>query len=585
MLVRSTLVAALASFSFGKPQDSPCRILPGDDSWPTGEVWDAFNQSVDGRLIKTIPIGSPCHDPTYDEEQCTVIRQNWHIPDFHIPDPSSIMHPIFLNKSCDPFDPRETPCQIGAYVPYAVNVTSINHVLKTIHFVKKHNIRFVVKSSGHDYMGRSTGTGALSVWMHNLQDVTLIPDFESAGYTGPAFKVQPGVHGLDLATEAHTRGFAVVGGECPTVSFAGGYIQGGGHSALSSYHGLAADQALEFEVITTQGEFVRASPTRNQGLFWALSGGGGGNYGIVWSVTVKAFQDLPVTTASINFTSDGISQDTYWQAIDAYQSSTPALTDAKVWGMAQYTAATFTLDPVFGVNKTSSEVEALIRPFLDTLDNLGVKYVTATNTYSGYLDAYNTLTFLKHFTVADILVGSRLIPRSLWDDPEQLQSLQSTIRTILEQGTEAVDFILRPTLEVAGNPDNAVLPAWRDAERHLTIILPLVDGQPTVEALQNQDRITTELIPGLKKLTPQSGSYQNEADYQDPDFKQTFWGPNYDKLLAIKDKWDPDQLLYGSTNVGGDRWAETEGGRLCRVRLDTPRLVHQTSDYIMQKQF
>src|ERR1700761_8476594 len=82
MFVRTTLVvAALASFSFGKPQE-PCRILPGDDSWPAGEVWDAFNQSVDGRLIKTIPIGSPCHDPTYDEEQCTIIRQNWHIPEF-----------------------------------------------------------------------------------------------------------------------------------------------------------------------------------------------------------------------------------------------------------------------------------------------------------------------------------------------------------------------------------------------------------------------------------------------------------------------------------------------------------------------
>jgi len=427
-------------------------------------------------------------------------------------------------------------------------------------------------------MGRSTGTGALSVWMHNLKDITFIPDFESAWYTGPAFKVHPGVLGFDFVTEAHKRGLAVVGGECPTVSFAGGYIQGGGHSALTSYHGLAADQTLEFEVITTQGEFVHASPTKNRDLYWALSGGGAGTYGIVWSVTVKAFQDLPVTIASINFTSEGISQDTYWKAIDAYQASTPALTDAKVWGMAQYTAATFMLNPVFGVNKSSSEVSALIRPFLDTLDNLGVNYVTATNTYSGYLEGYNTLTFLKHFTVADILVGSRLLPRSLWEDPEQLKSLQTTIRSILEGGTAAVDFIQRPTLEVAGNPYNAVLPAWRNTERHFAVVIPLVDGQSEEEALENQDRITTQFIPELKKLTPGSGSYNNEADYQDPDFKQAFWGPNYDKLLAIKDKWDPDQLLYGSINVGGDRWTETEEGRLCRVQLDTPRLVYQTSN-------
>lgn len=60
-----------------------------------------------------------------------------------------------------------------------------------------------------------------------------------------------------------------------TVGFVGGYIQGGGHSALSSLYGMAADQALEFEVITTDGRFVRASPSENKDLFWALSGGVG----------------------------------------------------------------------------------------------------------------------------------------------------------------------------------------------------------------------------------------------------------------------------------------------------------------------
>ncbi|KAJ7268345.1 putative isoamyl alcohol oxidase [Mycena rebaudengoi] len=542
MFVKSTLVATLASFALVKAQGS-CRILPTDTLWPTQAIWDAFDLSIGGRLIKTIPIGSPCHDPTFDQGRCNTIRQNWHEPEFHIPDPSTIMNPIFLNKSCDPFDPRETPCQIGAYVPYAVNVTSIDDVIKTILFVKTHNIRFVVKSTGHDFMGRSTGTGALSIWMHNLKDITFIPDFASARYTGPAFKVHPGVLGYDLVTEAHTRGLAVVVGACPTLP----------------------DQTLEFEVITTQGVLVHASPTENQDLYWALSGGGAGTYGIVWSVTVKAFQELPVSIASINFTSEGISQDTYWKAIDAYQASTPTLTAAKIWGLAQYTTSTFSLNPVFGVNKTSSEVSALIRPFLDTLDNLGVNYVTATNTYGGYLDGYNTLTFLKHFTVADILIGSRLLPQSLWEDPVQLKSLQTTIRSILEAGTVAIDFIQRPTLDVAGNPDNAVLPAWRNTARHFVVIIPLIDGHSEAEALTNQHRITTEFIPQLKTLTPGSGSYNNEADYQDPDFKQAFWGANYDTLLAIKDKWDPDQLLYGSINVGGDRWKETAEGRLCKV--------------------
>lgn len=55
-----------------------CRLLPGDPGWPSEAVWHSFNASVDGRLIRTVPIGSPCHNPTYDAEKCAYIRSNWH---------------------------------------------------------------------------------------------------------------------------------------------------------------------------------------------------------------------------------------------------------------------------------------------------------------------------------------------------------------------------------------------------------------------------------------------------------------------------------------------------------------------------
>lgn len=54
---------------------------------------------------------------------------------------------------------------------------------------------------------------------------------------------------------------------------AGGFIQGGGVGPLSTIHGMLADNALSFEVITTTGRFVNASQTENSDLFWALSGG------------------------------------------------------------------------------------------------------------------------------------------------------------------------------------------------------------------------------------------------------------------------------------------------------------------------
>lgn len=56
----------------------------------------------------------------------------------------------------------------------------------------------------------------------------------------------------------------------------------------------------------------------------------------------------------------------------------------------------------------------------------------------------------------------------------------------------------------------------------------------------------------------------------EPDFKQAFYGVNYERLLKIKDKYDPDQLLYGSTAVGGDRWKEGSAGRLCKTNVRHP---------------
>ena len=60
-------------------------------------------------------------------------------------------------------------------------------------------------------------------------------------------------------------------------------------------------------------------------------------------------------------------------------------------------------------------------------------------------------------------------------------------------------------------------------------------------------------------------SFTIQADSDEPNWQHAFFGKNYPRLLTIKDKWDPEQILYGATAVGGDRWAEDENGRLCRV--------------------
>ena len=85
----------------------------------------------------------------------------------------------------------------------------------------------------------------------------------------------------------------------------GGYIQGGGHSPLSSIYGIAADHVLSMEVVLASGKLVTASSTENSDLFWALRGGGGSTFGVVTSVTLKAHPDFPYTVTSFTFGGPG----------------------------------------------------------------------------------------------------------------------------------------------------------------------------------------------------------------------------------------------------------------------------------------
>lgn len=54
-----------------------CKCFPGDACWPSKQEWDEFNTTVGGRLIKTVPLGSPCHDPHYDAALCETLRSQW----------------------------------------------------------------------------------------------------------------------------------------------------------------------------------------------------------------------------------------------------------------------------------------------------------------------------------------------------------------------------------------------------------------------------------------------------------------------------------------------------------------------------
>jgi Berberine and berberine like len=85
---------------------------------------------------------------------------------------------------------------------------------------------------------------------------------------------------------------------------------------------------------------------------------------------------------------------------------------------------------------------------------------------------------------------------------------------------------------------------------------PGVPGrEPDVSAARSRAAAVGRAMDEVRKLLPNVGSYVAEGDFFDAAWRQSFWGPNYAKLLAVKDKYDPDGLFFVHHGVGSERWS------------------------------
>ena len=201
-----------------------------------------------------------------------------------------------------------------------------------------------------------------------------------------------GVQAFEAYAAAASNGVRVMGGFCPTVGLVGGYTQGAGHGPLNGEYGLAADNTLEWEVVTSEGKHLVASKEQNSDLYWALSGGGGGTYAVVLSLTTKAHPDGPVGGGTLQFTSEGIPADKYWDAVENFHEHLPALVENKgVEIVYTLTNVSFYLNFLTWIGHTAEDVTALLKHITDYLSGNGISYtpvITDDPTYYGHYSRY-----------------------------------------------------------------------------------------------------------------------------------------------------------------------------------------------------
>lgn len=416
----------------------------------------------------------------------------------------------------------------------------------------------------HSFFGRSTGAGAVSIWTHHLKDTEVISEYESPGYSGPALRVGAGVTGAEAVEAAHKSGLAVVAGECPSVGLAGGFTQGGGHSTLSTSFGLAADQVLEYEVVTADGEALKVSPEENDDLYWALSGGGGGTYAVVTSLTVRAHDTGNVGGAKIQLLANSTNAETYGEVVKRFHSLAPKMVDEGATVTYILNGLYFQVGPFTVPNCSEERIRDITAPFLSALEELNVPFAADFSSlpFRDHYDKYLGPLPWGSLSSSEWQYGGRMLPRSAFANESTVVS--SVINKLMAAGTVLVGTVgsFTPPHEVS----NSVIPAWRDTLVQLQILTPWsTDPEAWGSMLELQEKMTNEIIPQIKSVTPGSATYMNEADFQEPNWKEEFFGDNYSKLLQVKQKWDPENLFYVLKGVGSDAWEVDHNGRMCRT--------------------
>ncbi|KAF2851414.1 FAD-binding domain-containing protein [Plenodomus tracheiphilus IPT5] len=549
-----------------KPAALNYTCLPGQSCWPSATEWSSFNQSIHGRLQSTIPWAAPCYSGSSSEKCENVAKQYGNgvsrtaqYGSMEFLDWETCGQSHCALNSFNPLSPVSGTCSLGRLSTYHIDVRSPDDISKTLQFAQKHGIRISIKNTGHDYFGRSSVANSLALWTHNLKDTTYHKTFQPKGCSAQyenIGQIGAGIQAQEAWQFFEPLGMLVTVGAVGSVGLAGGFGQGGGHGPLGPAYGLMVDQAVEFEVVTADGQYRTINECTDPDLFWAMRGGGGGNYAVLTSYKFQLHPAVPLNVYSFqahwpkpkDITESKVLRD----VIKALASNQTLFADHGIAGY-NFVHPNHIVSLQIMPSSDTEAIKTVTSQWRDFLTNHPELNITDNSYYR-----FDTFSKWHRFTETPeisrngpvglgLMEAGRFIPRDLFATSNSIEQLTNAVLTAMQfsytnkGGGSAQLYATGPT----NQPDNSktgVNPAWRDAlwEVIMGAAWTTKDSQQTRTRIQNT--ISASIQP-FKALTPGGGCYMNEGDWTEENWQQTFFGANYDKLLAVKRKYDPTSIF------------------------------------------
>ncbi len=452
--------------------------MVGSIAWPDEDAWERLRHSLAGPLFRP-------SDPGYPEA-----KQGF----FTL------------------YDDRFPAAVAGA--------ARVEDVQRCVEFAAARGLPIAARCGGHSYPGYSTVDGGLVVELSRMADVRVRPDGSAV--------VGAGARLSDVTAVLAAAGRVLPAGTCGTVGVTG-LALGGGIGVLDRKYGLTCDHLVAARVVTADGCVRTASATSEPDLYWALRGGGGGNFGIVTEFTFRTVPVEDVTTFDLKFPVAAQAA-----LLGAWQEWQPRMPDELWSGMGLGPSAA-------GLSGTFVGPEARLKPLLDEL-------VRAVGNPSERMQRERShLEAMAHFDGRDFRGGanpdaapaqraayigtSRMLMRPIEDPAEVVALLDSSplLYTIIDAGGGAVGRV--GTHETA-YPHRRALASFQ-----------MLHGAGPADGGEAFARHAVGVV--RDGLGPEFGTtgYVNYLDPEMPDWARAYYGTNLGRLRRVTRKYDPEGVF------------------------------------------
>lgn len=403
-----------------------------------------------------------------------------------------------------------------------VRCATSGDVVFALAHARSEGLEVSVRGGGHNVAGNAVTDGGLMIDLSPMKAVEVDPHAHTAC-------AQPGVtwDELNIATQLH--GLATTGGIVSSTGIAG-LTLGGGYGWLQGKYGMSIDNLLSAEVVTADGQVLQANVDENADLFWAVRGGGG-NFGVVTSFTFQLHPLTSVLGGLVVFPLGDAAA-----VIDVFRRLTKGAPDELSVQCALLTAPDAT-----------TKLAALAVCHCGEADEAIADLVPISALGTPIVDAIGRIPYTEQNRLIDANFPSGA--RNYWKSAFFSELTDTAARLLVECFDRRPSPMTVCVIESIGGaasrvPSTATAYPHREPGYSLLLLTQWSDAADT----ESNIAWTRETFDALQPHMA-TRRYVNYLSADDGGYVRDAYGPNYERLLALKRRYDPSNIFHLNQNI------------------------------------